>query len=168
MDISKNFKQRLSEEGPSTLDNNLRNNGYSVIENALPLHILQGLAEEIEMLEGVLKSSPNRLSVSDSDIAIITKPGVNELSIIERSSLAIDNNGLIALLENLKSFWINRIAVMEAFRSSCSSLSSLTTLDQVKVAMITKGMLGAMVICAFLTYILFIKVEAFLVTPTHK
>lgn len=139
MDISKAFKQRLCEEGESVIDIKLRKDGFCVLENALPIEILHGLAEEIEMLEGVLKPSPNRLSVSDSDIAIVIKPYVNELSVIERSVLAIDNVGLISLLEILKSFWTYRIAVMQAFRSSCPSLSSLTTLDQVKVAVITKG-----------------------------
>ena len=139
MDLSSAFRNTLSNCTPTRLNDDLSRQGFAVVDNALPHEILCALSEEIQMLEDILKASPNRLATSDTDHVVLIKPHVHELSIVERSSLAVENTAILKLAKHLHSFWRNRVAITDAFRSSCESLGSLMSLDQVKVAVIQKG-----------------------------
>ena len=126
-------------EHSSLLQDELSTKGYCIIDNCLPIHLLRQLSEEISMLEDVLKSSPNSVSISDDEQLIIIKPNVLELTLVERSNLLIHNERLVSMIPALYSIWQDRLSTARAFRSCCPCLSSLQELDQLKIAMIKRG-----------------------------
>jgi hypothetical protein len=139
LDFIQSLKCSLEKEGSASLDDKLKRQGFCVIDDALPPHVLSQLAEEIFMMEEELKASPNRVASSDDSFLILTKPNVHELTIVQRTKLLIENRGLLKLIATLNSMWDKRLDLVNVFKTSCSTLGSLTCLDQVKVALINKG-----------------------------
>jgi hypothetical protein len=138
-DFITSLQERFNQEDSIKFNEKLLKDGYYIIENSLPINILNELAEEVFLLEDILNKSPNRLSISDDEFEIFTKPHVFEKTIVERDKMLIENKGLLTLIPILESISKNKIKLVNAFKNSCHSLNSLSNLDQLKVAIIKKG-----------------------------
>lgn len=122
-----------------SLNENLISKGYCIVEDALPIDVLRTLAEEIALLDDVLLVSSAKLLISETEHVMLSKPQVFELTIVQRSKLLIENEHLLSLIPTLKSIWDSNSDLVKIFKSSAPALSTLSALDQVKVAVIKPG-----------------------------
>jgi Rps23 Pro-64 3,4-dihydroxylase Tpa1-like proline 4-hydroxylase len=134
------FQLRESLIRSKNLNSELLSQGYCVIDNIFENSILQEIQDEIVMLDECckLESSPNSLQGKDGEELILTKPGIYEWSLVLRSE-RVAGEGTMEMVPRIQSLWENRDELVSTLQSSCEVLSTITALDQVKVAIIRQG-----------------------------
>ncbi len=131
---------RKSLARSKNLNYELLTQGYCVIDNVFDVSILQEIQDEIVLLDECckLESSPNSLQGKDGEDLILTKPGIYEWSLVLRKE-RVAGEGTMAMVPRIQSLWENRDQLVSTLHSSCEVLSTITALDQVKVAIIKEG-----------------------------
>ena len=124
----------------SDLDSHLLSRGYCIVEDVFDHEILLEIRDEIILLDECckLESSPNSLQGREGEELILTKPGIFEWSLVLRSE-KVAGEGTMSMVPRLKSLWEDRSKLVSILQSSGEVLSTLTDLDQLKVAVIREG-----------------------------
>jgi hypothetical protein len=132
------LKEALSRV--SDLNSQLSSHGYCVIDDAFDANSIQEIQDEVTMLDECckLESSPNILQGKDGEELVLTKPGIQEWSLVLRR-VKVAGDATMAMVPRLLSLWEDRDEMVSSLKSSCEVLSTLTALDQVKVAIMRDG-----------------------------
>jgi hypothetical protein len=111
--------------------------GYAVIDGVFDVDTLRAIREEIELLESAewLQASPSLLKLPAGKSATLIKQGIRERSLVLRGEVLADE-ATLSMVPTLASFWEERNQLVNTLREECQALRNLTTLDQVKVAVI--------------------------------
>jgi Rps23 Pro-64 3,4-dihydroxylase Tpa1-like proline 4-hydroxylase len=115
----------------------LHKKGYAVIDGVFDIDTLQTIREEIELLESAewLQASPSLLKLPGGKSATLVKQGIRERSLVLRGELSADE-ATLSMVPTLASFWEGRTDLVDTLKQECDALKGLTSLDQVKVAVI--------------------------------
>ena len=124
-------------EASTSLNQELSLRGFCVMDGCFSREVLLAMQEEVVFLDDchVLEPSPNSLQGLDGETFSLVKPHISERSLVLRGELAV-GTATLGMVPHLKSLADSASELTSALKSSCSVLSSLTSLDQLKVAII--------------------------------